>query len=183
MGALLEDQIDQFGLLDDSGVVDVALVQHLEEVLGMHVHKFIARVADRWQNRSRGGGGRGVGIAGGCCGFGLRVLRSGVHVGEEGWGLDYMCVKLCVEGEYVMFCQRECVSLGVWRSGEEKGRERKRKEERGRERKRDNKSSQAFLECVGLCGVVGEWVDESNGGSLFRLKCEIPVKIKCQAFY
>ena len=166
MGALLEDQIDQFGLLDDSGVVDVALVQHLEEVLGMHVHKFIARVADRWRSRSRGGRGRGVGVVGGCCGLGLRVLRSGVHVGEEGWGLDYICDKLCVEGKSMLCSVRERVCVvgvvGVWRSGEE----------RGRERKRDNKSSQAFLEGVGVCGVVGEWVDESNGRSLFRLKCE-----------
>ena len=51
VGAALENQIDQVGLLDDSGVVDVALVQDLEELLGMHVHKFLARVVDRWQDR------------------------------------------------------------------------------------------------------------------------------------
>lgn len=40
-----------------------------------------------------------------------------------------------------------------------------RGEERGRERKREGRQQQAmssFFQCVGLCGVVGEWVDESN---------------------
>lgn len=66
VGASFEDQIDQVGLLDDSSVVDVALVEHLEEVLGMHFHKFFARVVDRRQNWNLGGRGWG--------GFGVRIL-------------------------------------------------------------------------------------------------------------